>query len=146
MTKEEAIEKVKNRGDIAFANRQSLISMIESIDGYNTVEEVNSTGKLAPISFKAGDIVFHKPFAHPIILLKRNRKGSWIAACLTSESTCTEILIPLESRFRYEGKQSFVTKTLAIVSQPERCRYLYSVSSRKLIAAVIEQVKETFIL
>ena len=61
-------------------------------------------------------------FAHPVVLLKRNRE-MWICAMMTSNRLCPEMLEPCQSRF---FANSYLVKTLVIVSEiPNRFMGVY---------------------
>jgi hypothetical protein len=87
MDKTQIIDKVKNLQSI---DKNQLLGWLQVLP--------NTETKPKPSSNKVGDVYMHNIFKHPYILLD-NKNGEWICGLLTSESTCTEILEPCNSRF-----------------------------------------------
>ena len=101
MDKQALINKVK-AGNY---NKEQLLSWIECLP--------NTTLKIKPTEWKAGDVLMHSFFVHPYVLLKKTKEG-WLCGLFTSNEGCPEILEQCQSRF---FPSSYITKTLFITTE-----------------------------
>jgi len=100
MDKKTLIDKISNDE----YTKEKLISWVGSLQ----------IGTRKPDHFKKGDVFMHPIFRHPYILL-RKYNNEWLCTLITSDTECSEILEPCESRFY---SNNFITKILFTVAEP----------------------------
>ena len=106
MDKVQLIEKIKLLGHLPQADRDRIIAWVTALP--------NTSNKVLPNEYKAGDVLMHPIFQHPYVLL-RKQKDHWLCGLLTSEPTCEEILEQCNSRF---FSTNYFTKVLFTVKEP----------------------------
>lgn len=105
MDKHQLLEKV-NTIDKNNFDKTKLVAWVSCLEG--------AVKKIKPKTYKKGDVLMHQVFAHPYILLHK-KSDEWVCGLLTSESTCTEIIEPCESRF---FSDSYFTKVIFTAKEP----------------------------
>jgi len=130
MTKIELLEKVTNL-PIDKANKDKILGWVKVLprDGASS----------KPVRNKKGDVHMHPIFGHPYVLLAK-KNGYWVCCLMTSESTCSEILEPCESRFY---PVNFITKTLITVNVPVGS-FMSVYENNKQLASIYSKLKSIF--
>jgi hypothetical protein len=124
MNKTIIIDKIKS-GDY---DEQRLLVWLESLPNVN---------KIKPNEYKVGDVLFHKHFKHPYVLLEY--KDGWICGLLTSNENCLEVLEQCNSRFFFD---SYFTKTLFMVEKVENEFMLGVFDNNKQIKRILSKLRE----
>lgn len=102
MNKDFIIEKLKGKE----------VPKLNDLIGW--IEHLPRTSYKYPIEFKRGDVLMHKIFKHPYVLLKKTEEY-WICGLLTTEETFPDILQKCESRFFHDG---YFTRTIFTCVEP----------------------------
>jgi hypothetical protein len=102
MDKTTLLEKIKNKN----FSQEQLIGWVTALPGSNKTRK--------PSKDKRGDVYMHPIFLHPYVLLEK-KNDFWICCLITSESTCSEILMPCKSRFFTDN---YFTRTIFTVTEP----------------------------
>lgn len=127
MTKELLLDKLRKGNP----DKGTIISWVECLPSHSIVKN-----KIT--HFKKGDVVFHPAFNHPVVLLKKY-KGYFVGVSLTSDKDCSEVLRPCSSRF---FMQSFFTKNLIVITNPEDYAFRGVYENGKELNEVYKNLKE----
>ena len=124
MDKATLLEKIKSGN----YTKEQLLGWIGAMPG--------STKALNPVEAKLGDVYMHPIFLHPYVLLEKTSTG-WICSLLTTESTCSEILEPCQSRF---FQDSFFTRVLFTYTDPQG-RFMAPFENSKQLNSIYRKLK-----
>lgn len=131
-------------------NKETLFSKIKAKQHWPTkdlvplINELESTyrSKIVPSELKVGDIIYHKVFVHPALILKVLDEKTVICALITSNNDFQHSYCELQSRIM---TNSYVTKSLFYYDNDPKL-YLCTYENRLLLHTIIKQFKKLFTL
>lgn len=125
MLKGELIDKIKSNN----YSHEQLLGWVNALPGSITSSK--------PDEWRKGDVLMHKVFKHPYVLIKKEKDG-WVCSLLTSEEDCPEILEACNSRF---FSKNFITKALFTTSEIQGS-FLGTYNNNKHLKEVYNKIKE----
>lgn len=131
-------------------NKETLLSKIRNKQHWSNKEltplinELESTyrSKVIPSELKIGDIIYHKVFAHPALILKILDEKTIVCALITSNEDFEHKYSKLESRIM---TNSYITKSLLYYDNDPKL-YVCTYENRLHLHTVIKQFKKIFTL
>jgi hypothetical protein len=134
--KDVLMDKVNNSINL---EKSEVISWFDGIPNLS-LEDDTPKKKGIPSSYKKGDVLMHKIFRHPYVLLEK-KSDYWICCLMTTEESCEEILEKANSRFFPE---SYFTKVLFTISEPVG-PYMYPFDNNRQLNKVLDDLRSTMI-
>jgi hypothetical protein len=102
-------------------------------------QPIDKSIKIKPTSFKRGDVLLHKAFSHPYVLLE-NKDNMWFCGLLTTEIKCAEILEQCNSRM---FSDSYFTNVLFTMQEPDG-KFLSVFDNSSQVRSVLKKLKNIF--